>query len=74
MKRLILQILQNLAFSVFVGIAVYGIIIYYGGEMHKPIPAKVSLLLGFTAVLCVFVIVLVGGLIDKDAANKKKQD
>jgi amino acid transporter len=74
MKRLILQVLQNLAFGVFVGIAVYGIVIYYGGEVQKRIPAKTSLLLGITAVLCVVVIVFVGGLIDKQAAMKKKRD
>jgi hypothetical protein len=74
MKRLILQLLQTLAYSVFVGIAVYGIIIYYGGEIQKRIPAKTSLLLGFTAVVCVVVIVFVGGLIDKQASVNKKRD
>jgi len=74
MKRIFLQVIQNLAFSVFVGISVYGIIIYFGGEIQKRIPAGTSLLLGFTAVLCIVVIVVVGGLIDKQASLKNKQD
>ena len=65
---------QNLAFSVFVGIAVYGIILYYGGELKERIPAGLSLFLGFTAVISVVVIVLVGGLIDKEAIVDEEKD
>lgn len=58
----------------FVGISVYGIIIYYGGEIQKRIPTRTSLLLGFTAVLCVVVIVVIGDLIDKQRSLEAKKE
>ena len=74
MKRGVLQFIQNLAASVFIGIAVYGLIIFFGGEMQRRVPAWKSLILGFTAVVCIAVIVVVGGLIDKQASRKENQE
>jgi hypothetical protein len=73
-KHLILQLIQRLAIAVFIGISVYGIFIYYGGEIQKRIPGKTALLLGFTAVLCVVVIVVLGGIIDRQASMRDKRD
>jgi len=69
MKRGILQFIQHLAASVFIGIAVYGAIIYYGGEIQKRIPVSESLLLGLGAVVCVIIVVVVGGVLDKIAGS-----
>ncbi|MCJ7500625.1 hypothetical protein MUP29_10240 [bacterium] len=68
MKRRLLQFVQHLAASVFIGISVYGVIIYYGGEIQKRIPATESLLLGLAAVVCIVVVVVVGGMDDRIAA------
>ncbi|MDF1525980.1 MAG: hypothetical protein RRA15_03650 [bacterium] len=68
MKRRLLQFVQHLAASVFIGISVYGVIIYYGGEIQKKIPVTESLLLGFGAVVCIVVLVVVGGIDDRMAA------
>jgi uncharacterized membrane protein len=64
-KRGLLQIAWSLAASVFIGISVYGAIMYWGGETSQKIPAGQSLLLGLLAVICVGVIVYVGGLQDR---------
>ena len=69
MKRRLLQFVQHLAASVFIGISVYGVIIYYGGEIQKKIPVTESLLLGFGAVVCIVVLVVVGGIDDRIAAR-----
>lgn len=68
MKKGLLFLLQNLAASIFIGISVYGAIIYFGGEAQKKIPVKESLLLGLGAVVCVFAVVAIGGLLDKIAS------
>lgn len=68
MKRRFLQFIQHLAASVFIGISVYGVIIYYGGEIQKRIPVTESLLLGLAAVVCIVVVVVVGGMDDRMAA------
>jgi hypothetical protein len=79
MKRGLLQFVQHLAASVFIGIAVYGAIIYWGGETQKKIPATESLLLGLGAVICIIVVVAVGGLMDtmaaaNDESESKRED
>ena len=68
MKRRLLQFVQHLAASIFIGISVYGVIIYYGGEMEKKIPVTESLLLGLGAVVCIVVVVVLGGIDDRMAA------
>lgn len=73
MKRGLLQFLQHLAASVFIGIAVYGAIIYYGGERQKHIPVKESLLLGLGAVVCIAVVVIIGGFQDRMARADEEE-
>ena len=73
-KRGLLQFIQNLAASVFIGIAVYGAIIYWGGETQKKISVTDSLLLGLGAVACIVVVVAVGGLQDKIAAASENRN
>ena len=68
MKRRFLQFLQHLAASVFIGISVYGAISYWGGETQKRIPGAESLLLGLGAVVCVVIVVVLGGIDDRMAA------
>jgi len=67
MKRVLLQFLQILATSTFVGISLYGVFMYWGGETHVKIPASISLLLGLGAVICVITFVMIGGLLDRIA-------
>ncbi len=74
MKRGLLQFIQHLAASIFIGIAVYGAIIYYGGEIQKRIPVKESLLLGLGAVVCIGVVVGIGGLMDKLAVKDLEEN
>jgi hypothetical protein len=69
MKRGFLQFIQHLAGSVFIGISGYGAIIYYGGEIQKKIPMTQSLLLGFGAIVCVVVVIVVGGIEDRTVAR-----
>jgi len=68
MKRRFLKFVQHLAASVFIGISVYGVILYYGGEIQEKIPVTKSLLLGLGAVACVVVVVVLGGIDDRMAA------
>jgi hypothetical protein len=68
MKRWFLKFVQHLAASVFIGISVYGVIIYYGGEIREKIPMTDSLLLGLGAVVCIVVFVVLGGIDDRMAA------
>lgn len=72
--RLILQVIQGLAVSVFIAISVYGIFLFLGGEKQMQIPAWKSLSMGFTALFCIVVIVVLGGLIDKQASLDEKQE
>ena len=64
MKKGFLEFIQILAFSIFIGIAVYGAIIYWGGETQEKIPVASSLLLGLGAVICIIIIVIIGGVLD----------
>lgn len=70
MKKHLYQFIQHLAASVFIGIAVYGVIIYMGGEINQRIPARTSLLLGVGAVVCIFIIVGMGGILDRIMAEE----
>ncbi|UCG37738.1 MAG: hypothetical protein JSV00_05890 [bacterium] len=74
MKMRLLQFLQHLAASVFIGIAVYGLLIFYPGGTPKKIPASLSLLLGLASVVCIFAVVYLGGIIDRQAALDEKGD
>jgi hypothetical protein len=62
-KRLLLQLLFNVVASTFVGICVYGMIIYW--DVPKKIDPILSVGLGFIAVLCVGLIYVLGTAIDK---------
>jgi len=68
MKKGFLEFIQVLAFSIFIGISVYGAVIYWGGEIQEKIPAASSLLLGLAAVICILVIVIIGGVLDNISA------
>ena len=69
MKKRFLEFTQILAFSIFIAIAVYGAITYWGGETHEKIPVSSSLLLGLGAVICIIVIVIIGGVLDQIAVT-----
>jgi formate hydrogenlyase subunit 3/multisubunit Na+/H+ antiporter MnhD subunit len=58
---------QNLAASVFIGVSVFGAIMYWGGETNQKVSVGQSLLLGLLAVICVGVFVYIGGLQDRIA-------
>ncbi len=62
-KRIIVQFLLNLAASVFIGISVYGIIIYW--DQPKSVSPLMSVGLGILALLCVFLIMYLGSTLDK---------
>jgi hypothetical protein len=63
--KLALHMTQGLAVTVFAAIAIYGIIIYWGGEMSEKLPHAESLTMGLIAVACLVVIVASGGLLDR---------
>jgi formate hydrogenlyase subunit 3/multisubunit Na+/H+ antiporter MnhD subunit len=73
-KRGLLQLVWSLAASVFIGVSVYGVITYWGGEINQKVPAGKSLLLGLLAVICIVVIVYIGGLQDRIAHRDDQQD
>ncbi|NIO17148.1 MAG: hypothetical protein GTN70_09135 [Deltaproteobacteria bacterium] len=62
-KRFLVQFLLNLAASVFIGISVYGIIIYW--DQPKSVSPLMSVGLGLLALLCVFLIMYLGSTLDK---------
>lgn len=74
MKKTIYQFVQHLAGATFVGLSVYGIIIYMGGEINDKLPAATSLLLGLGAVTCVVIIVVMGGVLDRIMEQEEKGD
>ena len=74
MKRWLLEFIQIAAASIFAGIAIYGAILYWGGETRKKIPVSSSLLLGLGAVVCLIVIVATGQFLDKIALMSEKDD
>lgn len=72
MKRTFYQFIQHLAAAIFIGISVYGIIIYMGGKVNEKVPVATSLLLGLGAVACIVVIVVMGGVLDRIMAKEGK--
>lgn len=72
-KRVFLLFIQNLAASIFIGISVYGAINYWGGEAERKISVAVSLLLGLGAVVCVVIVVAIGGHQDKMAGSSENR-
>jgi len=71
---MIYQFIQTLAAATFIGISVYGIIIYMGGKVNEEIPAATSLLLGLGAVTCTVIIVVMGGVLDRIMEQEGKGD
>jgi hypothetical protein len=72
-RRGILQVIQNLAIGVFVGISAYGVLIlFFADEIQTPMSPLKSVLLGVTGVGCMVVIVVLGGMIDRDTAVNAK--
>ena len=71
-KRLLLEFIQMLAGSAFVGISLYGVFIYWGGEIQEKIPASQSLLLGLGAVICIIIFIAIGDLLDRIAMASEK--
>ena len=71
-KRLLLEFIQMLAASAFVGISLFGVFIYWGGEIQEKIPATRSLLLGLGAVICILIFITIGGLLDRIAMASEK--
>lgn len=70
MKKTFLQILQNLAVGVFVGISAFGILTYFfTGDEANAIPAGRSILLGVIAFGSMVLVVVLGGMIDREAAR-----
>lgn len=74
MKKNIYQFVQHLAAATFIGLSVYGIIIYMGGKINEQLPAATSLLLGLGAVTCIVIIVVMGGVIDRMMEQEEKGD
>ena len=74
MKRAIYQFIQLLAASTFIGISVYGIMVYMGGSVNVKIPVATSLLLGLGAATCIVIIVFMGGVLDRIMAQEGKSD
>jgi len=65
-----LQIIQSLAIGVFVGLSAFGILTYlFGGDEANPLTAQKSILLGLIAFGTMALIVILGGMIDKEAAK-----
>ncbi|RMG57764.1 MAG: hypothetical protein D6713_09010 [Deltaproteobacteria bacterium] len=62
-KRMLYQFLLNLVASVFIGICVYGIIVFWGTP--KKINPYLSVGLGLIALLCVGLIGIIGPRLDR---------
>jgi hypothetical protein len=62
-KRGFVQFFLHLAASVFIGISVYGILVYW--DEPKGLTPLMSVGLGFVALVCVFLIVFLGTRLDK---------
>lgn len=58
-----MQFFLHLAASVFIGISVYGILVYW--DEPKGVTPLMSVGLGFVALVCVFLIVFLGTRLDK---------
>lgn len=74
MKKNLLKVLLNLAIGVFVGISAFGILTrFFGEEGAVPLPASTSILLGIIAFGCMGVIVVLGGVIDREEGKKARK-
>lgn|GEM_PF-1668025 len=74
MKKNFLKVLLNLAIGVFVGISAFGILTrFFGEEGADPLPASISILLGVIAFGCMGIIVVLGGMIDREEGKKAKK-
>jgi hypothetical protein len=62
-KRGFVQFFLHLVASVFIGISVYGILVYW--DEPKGVTPLMSVGLGFVALVCVFLIVFLGTRLDK---------
>ena len=70
-RKTFLQVVQSLAIGLFVGISAFGILTYFfGGDEANPMPAKQSVLLGLAAFGIMVLIVILGGMIDRETAKK----
>jgi len=74
MKRSFYQFIQHLAASVFIGLSAYGIIIFMGGEVNVRLPLWTSLSLGLIGIVCCVVVVFMGGIIDRMAAEHATEE
>jgi hypothetical protein len=74
MKRKLYQFIQHLAASTFIGLSVYGLIIFMGGEVNKHLPFWTSLSLGLGAVVCIAVVVYMGGILDRMAVEQAAEE
>ena len=73
MKKFLLEFIQMLVASAFVGISLYGVFMFWGGEIQEKIPASQSLLLGLGAVICIIIFITIGGLLDRIAMASEKR-
>jgi hypothetical protein len=63
MKRVFVQFFLHLTASVFIGISVYGIIVYW--DEARNVSPLFSVVLGLVALCCVFLIMYLGTTLDK---------
>ncbi len=74
MKKNIYQFIQHLAASAFIGLSVYGFIIFMGGEVNERLPFWTSISLGMGAIVCGGVVVYMGGIIDRMTAEQAAEE
>ncbi len=74
MKKNFYQLLQHLAAAVFIGLSVYGFIIFMGSEVNNVLPFWTSISLGLLAIVCCAVVVFMGGIIDRLAAEQAAEE
>ena len=66
-KRGLLHFIQSFVMAVFVAIAAYGALTYWGGETNQKLSMEKSLLLGLLALICVGINVYIGWIQDRSA-------
>lgn len=74
MKKTFYQFIQHLAASVFIGLSVYGLIIFMGAEQNKRLPFWTSISLGLGALVCCVVAVYMGSILDRMAADQAAEE
>ena len=71
-RKTFLQVIQSLAIGLFVGISAFGILTYFfGPDEANPMPASKSVLLGLVAFGIMAIIVVLGGMIDREAGKER---